>query len=83
MTQTAKQAVGELPEETLQIARDKVDELVSGWKTEGYRRALRDVLEDVEENKFLPDSDEGGNCLGWVVPYPELTAKIKARLEQA
>ncbi len=43
----------------------------------GYRRALRDVLEDIDNEKFSADILEG------TFNPDELAAKIKARLDKA
>ena len=48
--------------------------------TEGYRRALRDVLEDIKEVKTRDCEDGICECWRDICDANKLTAKIKARL---
>lgn len=78
-----KQAVDELAEKAATAGMEILASKGKGWPTagparyymtEGYRRALRDVLRDIEEAKIF-------EAPYYVCNYDELTAKIKARLE--
>ncbi len=67
----------DLPEEAMRRAREEIKGLSHDWDTEGYKRALRAVLRDIEAMR-VPDPDNSGY---WLKLCPEeMIAKIKARL---